>query len=141
MTRSRMTTRRWMVAVAVVGLLLGVVVGGQRLKQRRDYCLQQASKYARMETDFRSMEARSATLPPRQRTLVFVDRHAYQAATLAACFAERKEIYLHAASRPWLSVPPPLPVKAFILVERPAHTFVDQKTGRPPAESRESPSP
>jgi hypothetical protein len=34
MRRSRMTTRRWMVAVAVVGLLLGVVVEGWRLKQR-----------------------------------------------------------------------------------------------------------
>jgi hypothetical protein len=35
-----MSTRRWMIAVAVVGLLLGVVVGGWRLKQQRDYCLQ-----------------------------------------------------------------------------------------------------
>ena len=32
MRRSRMTMRRWMVAVAVVGLLLGVVVGAGVLR-------------------------------------------------------------------------------------------------------------
>ena len=30
MRHTRVTTRRWMVAVAVVGLLLGVVVAGRR---------------------------------------------------------------------------------------------------------------
>jgi hypothetical protein len=34
-----MTTRRWMVAVAVVALLAGGLVGGYRLKRRRDYFL------------------------------------------------------------------------------------------------------
>jgi hypothetical protein len=116
--------------LAVVGLLLGVVVGGRRLKQRRDYCLQQASYQAREETFFRSMESRSAALPPPQRPLIIVDRHVYQAATLAAYFAKRKEIYLHAASRPWLSVPPPFLSDA-IIVDRPSQTFVFQKTGRP----------
>jgi hypothetical protein len=32
--RIRMTTRRWIVAVAAIGLMIG---GGVRLKQRRDY--------------------------------------------------------------------------------------------------------
>jgi hypothetical protein len=128
---SRMTTRRWMIAVAVVGLLLGVVVGCRRLKQRRDYCLQQASYKAREETFFRSMESRSAALPPPQRPLIIVDGRAYQAATLATCFAKRKEIYLRAASRPWLSVPPVFPLGDFLFVDRPSQTFVFQKTGRP----------
>ena len=33
----RMTMRRWMIAVAVAGDLLGAVVWGRRLKQRRDF--------------------------------------------------------------------------------------------------------
>ncbi len=32
----RMTTRRWMIAVAVVALAMGGFVGGVRLKRRRD---------------------------------------------------------------------------------------------------------
>ena len=35
----RMTTRRWMVVVALVGLLMGGAIGGIRLKQRHDYFL------------------------------------------------------------------------------------------------------
>jgi hypothetical protein len=140
MRLSRMTTRRWMIAVAVVGLLLGVVVGGRRLKQRRDYCLQQASDLARMETFFRSMESRSAARPPPQRPSIIVDGHTYQAATLAACFAERKEIYLHAASRPWLSVPPALLRHAFYIVDPLSQTFVFEKTGRPLPKPDKSPS-
>jgi putative exporter of polyketide antibiotics len=32
----RMTIRRWMVVVAVVGLVMGGMIGGYRLKRRRD---------------------------------------------------------------------------------------------------------
>ena len=36
----RMTTRRWMIAVAVIGLMIGLMIGGGVwLKQRRDYFL------------------------------------------------------------------------------------------------------
>ena len=35
----RMSTRRWMVAVALVGLLMGAGIGGARLKERREYFL------------------------------------------------------------------------------------------------------
>jgi hypothetical protein len=135
-----MTTRRWMIAVAVVALLLGVVVGGRRLKQRRDYCLQQASDHARIETFFRSMESRSTARPPSQRPSIIVDGHTYQAATLAACFAERKEIYLHAAFRPWLSVPPALPRQDFLIVDPLSRTFVFERTERPLPKPDESPS-
>ena len=67
MRRSWMTTRRWMVAVAVVGLLLGVVVEGRRLQQRRDYYLQQANDLARWENNCRSMASRLASRPPLQQ--------------------------------------------------------------------------
>src|SRR5271155_4487472 len=70
MRRSRMTTRRWMVAVAVVGLLLGVVVEGRRLKQRRDYYLQQANDVARQENYWRSTASRIASRPPLQQPSV-----------------------------------------------------------------------
>jgi uncharacterized membrane-anchored protein YhcB (DUF1043 family) len=33
----RMTTRKWMVVVMIVGLLMGVIVSGVRLKQRRSH--------------------------------------------------------------------------------------------------------
>jgi hypothetical protein len=42
MRRPRMTTRRGMVAVAVIGLMIG---GGVRLKQRRDYFLSLAQSH------------------------------------------------------------------------------------------------
>jgi hypothetical protein len=115
MRLTRMTTRRLMIAVAVVGLLLGVVVGGWRLKLRRDYCLQQASNHARTEKFFRSIESRVASLPPTERPSIMVDGHTYQAATLAAYCAGRKNIYLHAASRPWLSVPPVTPPHMLVI--------------------------
>jgi hypothetical protein len=47
----RMTTRRWMVAVAVIGLMIG---GGVLLKQRRDYFLSLAQSHQK--------EAASSTL-------------------------------------------------------------------------------
>ena len=39
MRSPRMTTRRWMVAVAVVGLIMGGIVGHDRLKRRRGHLL------------------------------------------------------------------------------------------------------
>ena len=113
MRLARMTTRRWMIAVAVVGLLLGVVVGGQRLKQRRDYHIRQANSEARWENFFRSMAARDASRPPKQRPSIMLDGHSYQAATLAAYLAGRKDTYIHISSRPWLSGPPALPAGDF----------------------------
>jgi hypothetical protein len=49
----RMTTRRWMVVVVIVGLLMGVIVGGVRLKQRRSHFLSRAQYH----------EQRAAFLP------------------------------------------------------------------------------
>jgi hypothetical protein len=95
-----------MIAVAVVGLLLGTVVEGQRLKQRRDYCLQQAQDQASMETYLRSMASSLVSTSPPQRLSITVDGRTYQPGTMAQYCAERRQLYLHAAQRPWLSVPP-----------------------------------
>jgi hypothetical protein len=115
MRLTRMTTRRWMLAVAAIGLILGVVVGGRRLKQRRDYCLQRASSNARTEKFFRSLESRGASRPPTERPSIMVDGHPCEAAALAAYFAGRKNLYLHTAPRPWLSVPPVTPRHMFLI--------------------------
>jgi hypothetical protein len=130
-----------MIAVAVVGLLLGVVVGGRRLKQRRNYCLEQASHEAQTEQLFRSMESSVASRPLQQRPSIIVEGHTYKAATLAAYYAERKQIYLHAASRPWISVPTTPPWHAFYIVHPNPPKVIFEKTGRPMPKSGDSPSP
>ena len=45
----RMTIRRWMIAVAIVGLLLGGAMGADRLKRRRDIFLQRAEVHELLE--------------------------------------------------------------------------------------------
>jgi hypothetical protein len=139
MRRSRMTTRRWMIAVAVVGLLLGVVVGGQRLQQRRDCYLQQANNEARWENYFRSMASRVASRPPLQQPSIIFAGRTYSVAELAAEYAERKVTYLHAASRPWISVPPTRGRQA-MYIRDPTSPIVIEKSSRFLAESCKSPS-
>jgi hypothetical protein len=138
MRRSRMTTRLWMVAVAVVGVLLGIVVGGRRLKQRRDYYLQQANDQARREKYWRSMTSMIASRPPLQQPSVTsvgqtptVAEVAAQYANLAAYYAKLKEIYFHAASRPWISVPPDYGRRAFLIDVIPPPQVVIEKSFPP----------
>jgi hypothetical protein len=114
----RMTTRRWMLAVAILGSLLGAVVGGRRLEHRRDYCLQQASDAARLEATFRTMERLSASQFPPQRPSNIITGRTYEAAEVAEYFAGRKERFLRAAYRPWLAVPPPLESGVILIRDR-----------------------
>lgn len=123
----RMTMRRWMIAVAVVGLCLGAAVWGRRLKHQRDYYLERASMHARLESWFRSVEKafrpaigpagasrkavsriiiRSGLAP----ALIAVGEHTYLASALARYHAELKQKYLHFAARPWITVPPDPPL-------------------------------
>ena len=53
----RMTTRRWMVAVAIIGLMTGGTIEGMRLKRRHDYFLARFQKYAQLEQFLRRAEA------------------------------------------------------------------------------------
>lgn len=55
-----MTTRRWMVAIAIVALAMGGIVGLYRLKQRYDRDAARAERFARMFT------GRGIYLGPRQ---------------------------------------------------------------------------
>ena len=52
----RMTTRRWMVAVAVVALVMGEIVGGVRLTRRRDLFVRLAQFHAQMAAESRRTE-------------------------------------------------------------------------------------
>jgi hypothetical protein len=58
----RMTTRRWMVAVAVVALSLGGSLYTVRLKRKRDRCLARAAWHSTMEADALRSLARVAGL-------------------------------------------------------------------------------
>jgi hypothetical protein len=91
----RMTTRRWMIAVSVVGLVMGGIVGGVRLKRRHDYYLSRAQHHNTMVEIY--IRKGVETLDPRYQRLLFYH------GTVA-----RK--YWHAASYPWLPVEPDPPM-------------------------------
>jgi hypothetical protein len=119
-----MTTRRWMIAVAVVGLLLAGCIGGYRLKRLHDHFLQRAQDHAMMEIANRKSERAhrelfemrggfgpgSETLRAKSlRDIVFFSRTASYHAAMA-------QKYEYAARHPWLPVAPdppepPLPPK------------------------------
>jgi hypothetical protein len=98
----RMTTRRWMVAVAAAGLLMGGIVGGVRLKRRRFDFARRAEVHAILKTaDERAVVALQVDNPQEAARLL---RSAGHRAMLI-----RK--YRHAARYPWLPVEsdPPWP--------------------------------
>ena len=144
-----MTTRRWMVAVAVVGLLLGVVIEGRRLKQRRDYYLQQANDVARRENYWRSEASRLASGPPLQQppvTFIVVGK-THTVAEVAAEYAEvaaynaKAERNVSSRSLPTLDFSPARQAGVpYSLIRCPSPT-VFEKSDRPLPQSSESPSP
>jgi hypothetical protein len=101
----RMTTRRWITSIAGLGLLFGLVVWGRSLKQRRDYCLSEASAYAEMETDFLAFQSKSRAVPGSYSASVDVGETTYQGVKAVAYLVEMKNSYRHAAYRPWVSIP------------------------------------
>jgi hypothetical protein len=50
----RMTARRWMIAVAVVGLPTGVIIAGYRQAERRDLLLYRARCHTEMARSYES---------------------------------------------------------------------------------------
>ena len=120
----RMTTRRWMIAVAVVGLLIGGCIGGVRLKRWHDHFLHRARYHALMEVanwkaehahhelglQFYGLDPGSesvrAVRAKGSRNIAFFSRMAIYHAAM-----DRK--YEYAARHPWLQVepdpPPPEP--------------------------------
>jgi hypothetical protein len=129
-----------MIAVAFVGLVLGFVVVGWRLKQRRDYCLKQASNFAGMESFFRAMEANLLADSPPQRLAFTMDGQTYEASAIAAYYGELTRQYRRVAARPWLSLPR-TPPEGDIIVERLSQTTVTAKPSGMRIRQRSSPMP
>jgi hypothetical protein len=112
-----MTTRRWMIVVAVVGVLTGGCIGGYRLKRRHDHFLDRARHHALLEVLQRRTEQAERELS--ERITGFGPRAESQRAVcrrniayfshLASYQAAMARKYRHAADRPWLPVEPDPP--------------------------------
>ncbi len=96
----RMTTRRWMAVVAVVGLLMGLAIVGYRLKQWHSYFVARAVHHRSMEVVFKSFGGTLLANSNRIRASVS-ENLGYHVAMA------RK--YRHAARFPWLSIAPDPP--------------------------------
>ena len=94
MRMPRMTTRRWLIAVLVLGLGMGAMVGGVRLKRRRDSFLARARFHAQTEAACR--EAGRPAPDPSDWPIIEYD----------AAMARK---YRRAARYPWLPVEPDPP--------------------------------
>jgi hypothetical protein len=92
-----------MIAVALVSLLLVGSVQLHRLIRWRNHYLQLANDYAREEHNF----SRMAT--PSRSVEIKLNGQPWPADEMVGFLSARKKAYLHAASYPWLSVPPALP--------------------------------
>jgi hypothetical protein len=113
----RMTTRRWMAAVGVIGLVMGGIAGGMRLRRRHDYFLFQAGYFSAME------------IACQERKVIFVRHIEYPYYLLEGTERERSRLhkaiarqdqlipyyaamarkYRHATHHPWLPVQPDPP--------------------------------
>ena len=112
----RMTTRRWLVAVAAIVLLIGLLIGGGRLlKQRRDYFLLLAQSHQKEVT---SSTARGEALKSRFggtsgmaiEEIMRLHRDYDRMMDRADHHASLARKYERAACYPWLPVesdPPP----------------------------------
>ena len=93
--RIRMTTRRWMIVVAVVGLLLGGIVGVYRLRQRHDALVYRVWWHRTIVATLKARGRASPNDPATPRLLVYHESLAHK--------------YQHAARYPWLPVEPDPP--------------------------------
>src|SRR5262249_8477700 len=125
----RMTTRRWMIAIVVVGLVTGSFVVGVRLKTIHDYFLSRAEFHTRLELSFGDEERRALDcvrtfadaldgIGKRQREVEvtgrdvehvrsqveFYRRIARRSHKNRAYHAAMADKYRHAARHPWLPV-------------------------------------
>jgi hypothetical protein len=92
-----------MIAVALVSLLFVGIVQLYRLNRWRNHYLQLANDYAREEHNFGRMATPSRSVEFR------LNGQPWPADEMVSFLSARKKAYLHAASYPWLSIPPALP--------------------------------
>jgi hypothetical protein len=127
----RMTTRRWMVIVVIVGVVMGAIVGGVRLKRRHSYFLARVQSHAEREDDcrerkrlFDALEWNSAAeiewktkdkqggspeVARAKRTRALVHDHKERATRGIAYHAAMAQKYRYAARYPWFPVEPDPP--------------------------------
>jgi hypothetical protein len=108
----QMTTRRWMIAVAVVALSMGGIVEFVRLKRRSDDLTVRAQDHARRASFYHLYtpgvdEHLRATLEPQERSAV-EDRKTRLLGVIAYHEAMARK-YDRAARYPWLPVEPDPP--------------------------------
>jgi hypothetical protein len=99
----RMTTRRWMVAVGIVGLLMSTALSGYRLKQRRDDYLSRAQLHS-AEFFMRAHKTHLIIRTHRNR-----DDYLDTQCLISGYHAAMASKYRHAALYPWLPVEPDPP--------------------------------
>jgi hypothetical protein len=124
------TTRQCMTAIAGLGLFFGLIVWGWSLMQRRDYCINEASAYAEMESDFLLFEAKSRAVPGSYSASLKVGRNVYNSADSIAYLVKLKNEYLHAAYRPWVSIPTE-PPSLVIQTNNPRTVFIREQNAFP----------
>jgi hypothetical protein len=105
MRLTRMTTRRWMVAVAVVGLLLATALSGYRLKQRRDHILSRAQRHKHNAAFLMQVCETHRII----RTHWSRDDYLIALCRISSYHAAMAAKYRHAARYPWLPVEPDPP--------------------------------
>jgi hypothetical protein len=111
----RMTTRRWMIAAAIVGLLMGGCIGGYRLKRWHEHFLDRARYHASMEMAHwkseyahRELGLQHFGFDPGSKAVRAVRAKALRDIAFfsitAGYHAEMARKYEYAARRPWLPV-------------------------------------
>jgi hypothetical protein len=128
----RMTTRRWMIVVMVVGLVMGAIIGGIRLKRRHEDFLYRAQRHEnsmillRMirgrwpgptRTVSRSLLERTFAEKPELLEGIAAYEQAIALAEQRIAWLERRisynaamaRKYRHAARYPWLPIEPDPP--------------------------------
>ena len=105
----RMTTRRWMIAVAMVGIVLGIVLGGGVwLKQRRDYFLSMARSHqkevASSTAEGKALRSRFGTSGMSNEEIMHLYRDFDRMMDRADHHAAMARKFERAARYPWLPV-------------------------------------
>lgn len=107
-----MTTRRWMVVVAMVAMLTAIGVEVYRLFQLRSAYQERAFNFATMVSQFESI---AKDTQPRLRGTVILEVEGKErsieisAAALMSHYVRLKEKYERASRQPWLPIPPDPP--------------------------------
>src|SRR5215475_2229732 len=101
MPLTRMTTRRWMIAVAIVACL----IQAERTRKHWSYCVSRAQQHRMLVDAYRQMRAvERDRMPPETFRSIEPELHRLEAANLA-----QQQAWERAARRAWIPFAPDLP--------------------------------